>query len=273
MTDSSSMFPIDMNKECLVMPLHESENTSLYVPVIPPTLYFQTSETGEYKRFEPKYLKYYIENCMRIGKVKRIDFATREVPNYKTPQTCAFIHFDCLYDNYETKMMRNNLQKTKKHCHYGFENEHSYSKFGFYGNDNKNAHLLFKINHKPIESNVDYSQNIEQVYANNKILTEKLQEKDEEIRLLKLELETYKATNYEGGNNTVDTESVFVPLTVGDLDSPLHFPPPTLERSKTTYNDVVVNDLNSSGDSITHEFNISRPELQRTNTFAMDTSI
>ena len=272
MTDSSSMFPIDMNKECLVMPLHESENTSLYVPVIPPTLYFQTSETGEYKRFEPKYLKYYIENCMRIGKVKRIDFAMREVPNYKTPQTCAFIHFDCLYDNYETKMMRNNLQKTKKHCHYGFENEHSYSKFGFYGNDNKNAHLLFKINYKPIESNVDYSQNIEQVYANNKILTEKLQEKEEEIRLLKLELETYKATN----NNTIDTESVFVPLVVGDLDSPLHFPAPTLQR-QNIYNDVapmdIVNELNSSGDSITHEFNISKPVLQRTNTIAMNTII
>ena len=200
-----------------------------------------------------------------------------EVPliNYKTPQTCAFIHFDCLYDNYETKMMRNNLQNTKKHCHYGFENEHSYSKFGFYGNDNKNAHLLFKINYKPIESNVDYAQNIEQVYANNKILTEKLQEKEEEIRLLKLELETYKATNYEGGNNTVDTESVFVPLTVGDLDSPLHFPPPTLQR-EPTYSEVepmdVVNELNSSGDSITHEFMLSKPELRRTTTVVRDTS-
>ena len=165
------------------MPLHESENTSLYVPVIPPTLYFQTSETGEYKRFEPKYLKYYIENCMRIGKVKRIDFATREVPNYKTPQTCAFIHFDCLYDNYETKMMRNNLQKAGKHCHYGFENEHSYSKFGFYGNDNKNAHLLFKINHKPIEE-ADYDVNVHQLKAVIKKFEQEKIESDNKIEEL-----------------------------------------------------------------------------------------
>ena len=68
-----------------------------------------------------EYLKYYIENCMRIGKVKRIDFSVREVPNFKTPQTCAFIHFDCLYENDITRIMLDKLQTEGKYKDYACE--------------------------------------------------------------------------------------------------------------------------------------------------------
>jgi hypothetical protein len=199
--DSSFLFPIDTTKGCSAMVMEHTP--SLYVPVIPPTLFFESSETGKYQRFEPKYLKYYIENCMRIGKIKRIDFAVREVPNFKTPQTCAFIHFDCLYENDITRIMLDKLQTEGKYKDYGFAaSDNKFCRFGFYTQPSDTAHLLFKINHRPIDEPKDYAQNIEQVHAVNKVLTEKLQEKEEELRIVKNELEALKR-RYEGYDTLV----------------------------------------------------------------------
>ena len=53
-------------------------------------------------------------------------------------------------------------------------------------------HLLFKINHKPIDSAEKDTRNIQQVIAENKLLIAKLQEKEDEIRLLTKELQEAK---------------------------------------------------------------------------------
>jgi hypothetical protein len=199
--DSSVLFPLDNTKECCVLELSETENTSLYVPVIPPNLLFASSESNEPQKFQPKFLKYYIENCMRIGKVRRIDFATREVPHYTTPQICAFIHFDCLYNNESTLRMRTDLQNTGKHLSCGFNAEDKYCNFQHAYSSNKTAHLLFKINHKPIETPKEYTRNIEQVMAENKLLIEKVQEKDEIIRQLMNDLQALKEHSPSNINN------------------------------------------------------------------------
>lgn len=186
MSDSSYLFPVDTTKECSVLPLQDEENTSLYIPVIPPKLQFTSSslEEGKQMKFEPKYLKYYIENCLRLGKVRRIDFATREVPNFATPQVCAFIHFDCLFDNQNTRDMRENLLSQSKWSSRGFSNETEFC-WLVTGPHYKTAHLLFKVNHKPIKFEEKDERNLEQVKAENLLLIEKLQEKEEEIRLLR----------------------------------------------------------------------------------------
>ena len=196
--DSSFMFPVDSTKACKVLELEEGENTSLYIPVFPPQMQLASSTLDEDVKFEPKHLKYMIENCMRIGKVRRIDFATREVPNFPTPQTCAFIHFDCLYDNENTKNMRDSLKTNGRYEYHGFNNpgaEHCVFKFKM-GNNRaplrNRPHLLFKINHKPIDSAEKDTRNLQQVIAENKLLIAKLQEKEDEIRLLRNELQEAK---------------------------------------------------------------------------------
>jgi hypothetical protein len=204
--DSSVFFPVDNTKECSILDIQENENTSLYIPVIPPNLFFASSETQESQKFQPKFLKYYIENCMRVGKVRRIDFATREVPHYTTPQICAFIHFDCLFNNSYTSQMRVDLQQTGKHLSHGFTNDENYCNFHHGYSNNKHAHLLFKINHKPIATPKEYTRNIEQVLAENKILIEKLQEKDEIIRLMTVNLGAEKSdvlTDIENPNSNL----------------------------------------------------------------------
>lgn len=193
MSDSSALFPLNTSLSCNVLNSEESL-ISLYVPVIPPNLFFTTSETAKdednkSRKFQPKFLKYYIENSMRIGKVRRIDFATREVPQYTTPQVCAFIHFDCFYDNDSTKTMLSSLDREGKYRSYGFQSEDAYVKLG---GQHSNPHLLFKINHKPIDTPKDYERNIEQVMAENKLLIERLQEKEETIRKVHQFLNAWK---------------------------------------------------------------------------------
>tara|TARA_Y100000992_G_scaffold302570_1_gene277414 strand:- start:22167 stop:22835 length:669 start_codon:yes stop_codon:yes gene_type:complete len=193
MSDSSTLFPVNTSLSCSVLNTDKGL-VSLYVPVIPPSLYFTSSETikdedNKSRRFQPKFLKYYIENSMRIGKVRRIDFATREVPQYTTPQVCAFIHFDCFYDNDTTKSMLTSLDTEGKYRSYGFETDDGYVKLG---GQHSNPHLLFKINHKPIDSPKEYERNIEQVMAENKLLIEKLQEKEETIRQVQGFLQYWK---------------------------------------------------------------------------------
>tara|TARA_Y200000002_G_C22521889_1_gene595916 strand:- start:5 stop:760 length:756 start_codon:yes stop_codon:yes gene_type:complete len=219
--DSSSMFPINNSLGCEVLKMDDNTNTSLYVPVFPPNMSFMSStlDRGQTVKFEPKHLKYYIENCMRLGKVRRIDFATREVPNFSTPQTCAFVHFDCLFDNANTKELIASLIGGIQTTHHPIG---SFRSFGFHtengdfcyltkrGNINVRridftsrseafesnvrecggAHLLFKLNHKPISANDESTRNIEQVLAENKLLIEKLQQKEEEIRMMRMEKST-----------------------------------------------------------------------------------
>tara|TARA_B100000282_G_scaffold292869_1_gene267258 strand:+ start:4969 stop:5640 length:672 start_codon:yes stop_codon:yes gene_type:complete len=193
MSDSSALFPLNTSLSCNVLN-SEDGLISLYVPVIPPNLFFTSSETvkdedNKSRKFQPKFLKYYIENSMRIGKVRRIDFATREVPQYTTPQVCAFIHFDCFYDNESTKNMLSSLDKEGKYRSYGFQTDDAYVKLG---GQHSNPHLLFKINHKPIDTPKDYERNIEQVMAENKLLIERLQEKEETIRKVHQFLNAWK---------------------------------------------------------------------------------
>ena len=191
--DSSFMFPVDNSKECKVLTLDEKENTSLYIPVFPPDMHFTSSsiEDNSVMPFLPKYAKYYIENCLRLGKVRRIDFSVREVPNYSTPQKCAFVHFDCLYDNENTRSMRDQLKEKGRFQSYGFDNgkEHCFLTLKHEAINRPRPHLLFKINHKPIRLPDEYDRNMEQVMAENLRLLEQLQEKEEEIRKLKLEIQ------------------------------------------------------------------------------------
>ena len=127
MSDSSILFPVNSLLGCSALQT-DQQPISLYIPVIPPNLYFVSSsipddDEQKSKRFQPKFLKYYIENCMRVGKVRRIDFATREVPQYATPQVCAFVHFVCLYDNESTNEILSSLDREGKYRSFGFENQ------------------------------------------------------------------------------------------------------------------------------------------------------
>ena len=66
---------------------------------------------------------------------------------------------------------------------------------------------MFKINHKPIRLPDEYDRNIEQVMAENLRLLEQLQEKEEEIRKLKMEIQEKDLETERMKNNMTKTNS------------------------------------------------------------------
>ena len=107
------------------------------------------------------------------------------------------MHFVCLYDNESTNEILSSLDREGKYRSFGFENQDPHVKgtdfFKFCGAHSR-PHLLFKINHKPIETPKEYERNIEQVMAENKLLIERLQEKEEILRQVQEFLQTWDST-------------------------------------------------------------------------------
>lgn len=186
------LFPMDeyVSYDTLVLddPDTSKNWTSLYIPVVPNNLYLSNPKTRQGSKFHAKYLKSFIENNLCLGSVKRIDFVDRTVDNSDVPVKSAYIHFHYWFSNEIALKMRENLNQHGKHRQNGyFSNVNnvdstlrtSGSKFykvlpnGSYAS----GYFVFKINHKPIEE-ADYDANIHQIAAANKILEQKLKEKD-----------------------------------------------------------------------------------------------
>ena len=164
-----------------ILKLNDDEWKSVYIPVIPNNLYLTNAlNTSTSSRFQAKYLKSFIENNLQLGSVKRIDFVDRSIENSDVPVKSAYIHFNHWFDSKNAKTLRYNLNTHGKHRQNGyFAGDGIGSKFysvlgdGTYGS----GYFMFKINHKPIEE-VDYDVNIPQLVAANRILEQKVKEKD-----------------------------------------------------------------------------------------------
>ena len=175
------MFPM-LNYPLLdALALDDDQWKSVYIPVIPNNLYLANPlNTASSNRFQAKYLKSFIENNLQIGSVKRIDFVDRSIENSDVPVKSAYIHFNHWFDSKNAKTLRYNLNTHGKHRQNGyFAADGMGSKFysvlgdGSYGS----GYFMFKINHKPIEE-VDYEVNVPQLVATNRILEQKIKEKD-----------------------------------------------------------------------------------------------
>ena len=161
--------------------LDDDQWKSVYIPVIPNNLYLANPLNASMStRFQAKYLKSFIENNLQLGSVKRIDFVDRSIENSDVPVKSAYIHFNYWFDSKNAKTLRYNLNTHGKHRQNGyFAGEGIGSKFySVLGDGNTGSgYFMFKINHKPIEE-VDYDVNVPQLVAANRILEQKVKEKD-----------------------------------------------------------------------------------------------
>lgn len=173
--------------------LSEDDWKSVYIPVIPNNLYLANPlNTSSVSRFQAKYLKSFIENNLQLGSVKRIDFVDRSIENSDVPVKSAYIHFNHWFDSKNAKTLRFNLNTYGKHRQNGyFAGESIGSKFYSLMGDGKygSGYFMFKINHKPIEE-VDYEVNVPQLVAANRILEQKVKEKDLIFQRIKNILDT-----------------------------------------------------------------------------------
>ena len=89
--------------------LAANEWMSIYIPVLSDRLLLRNPINNELYRFYPKYLRDFLEKNLRIGKVKRIDFVDRDIPNSVTPVKAAFVHFEYWYNTSNALNLREKL--------------------------------------------------------------------------------------------------------------------------------------------------------------------
>jgi hypothetical protein len=166
------------------LPLTESDWNSLYIPLIPNSMSLLHPD-GTIRMFQPKHLQSFIENDIQLGKVSRIDFIDRKIDNVGTVKA-VFIHFEHWNDNAAVTNLRNTLNAQDHSRQHGYYDGKYFHKF-IVRNENGDkvpGYFAFKINHKPIPEVAPTELNMSQLVAANKVLTEKMAERDAEIRRL-----------------------------------------------------------------------------------------
>ena len=161
--------------------LTESDWNSLYIPLIPNSMSLLNPD-GTIRTFQPKHLQSFIENDLQLGKVSRIDFIDRKIDNVGTVKA-VFIHFENWNDNATVTNLRNTLNTQEHARQHGYYDGKHFHKF-IVRNENGDkvpGYFAFKINHKPIPEVAPTELNMSQLVAANKVLSEKMAERDAEI--------------------------------------------------------------------------------------------
>lgn len=171
------------------MELADEDWKSVYIPILPSNMYVNNPVDNSYHTFQPRNLKSLLENELRLGKVQRVDFIDRELEDGQTVKS-AFIHFDYWYNNNNAKFLRDKLNTSGQFKQKGFYDGSNTHRF-MVRNDNGDkvpGYFVFKINHKPIPEVEETELNMSQLVAANKVLEEKMTERDELIEKLQAEL-------------------------------------------------------------------------------------
>ena len=149
--------------------LADNEWMSIYIPVLSDRLLLRNPINNELYRFYPKYLRDFLEKNLRIGKVKRIDFVDRDIPNSVTPVKAAFVHFEYWYNTPTALNLREKLNTFGQFRQKGYMRQGE--RYSFYlANDNPvysemtTGYFDIRINHKPIQD-MGTDRNVNQLHA------------------------------------------------------------------------------------------------------------
>jgi hypothetical protein len=176
------------NKITEGLPLNTDDWNSLYIPILPTNMYIQHPDNTS-NTFQPRQLKTFIENELNLGKVQRVDFIDRELED-STVVKSVFIHFESWNNSTNAKFLREKLNTAGQFKQKGYY-DGGMHRF-MVRNDNGDkvpGYFVFKINYKPIPDVETTELNMSQLVAANKVLEEKMSEKDELIAKLTAELD------------------------------------------------------------------------------------
>ena len=166
----------DRPREFARMALAEGDWTSIYIPVLSDRLVLKNHNDAIH-RFQPKFLRDFLEKLLRIGKVRRIDYVDRDIPNSSTPVKAAFVHFEYWYETQTARNLRQKLntygQFRQKGYMYKGKRCNFYHHSGDITDPARPGYFDIRINHKPIEE-TECDWNIHQLYAENQRLEEEM---------------------------------------------------------------------------------------------------
>ena len=166
----------DRPSEFARMALEEGDWISIYIPVLSDKLVLQNHNDMIHK-FQPKFLRDFLEKLLRIGKVRRIDYVDRDIPNSSTPVKGAFVHFEYWYDTQTAHNLRQKLNTYGQFRQKGYMYKGKRCNFFQHSGDitdpARPGYFDIRINHKPIEE-TECDWNIHQLYAENQRLEQEM---------------------------------------------------------------------------------------------------
>ena len=177
----------DRPTEFTRMELEIDSWTSIYIPVLSDKLVLK-NHNDMINKFQPKFLRDFLEKVLRIGKVRRIDYVDRDIPNSSTPVKAAFVHFEYWYDTQTARNLRDKLntygQFRQKGYMYKGKRCNFYQHSGDITDPARPGYFDIRINHKPIEE-TECDWNIHQLYAENQRLEKEMSAlQDENQRIM-----------------------------------------------------------------------------------------
>jgi hypothetical protein len=177
----------DRPTEFTRMELELDSWTSIYIPVLSDKLVLK-NHNDMINKFQPKFLRDFLEKVLRIGKVRRIDYVDRDIPNSSTPVKAAFVHFEYWYDTQTARNLRDKLntygQFRQKGYMYKGKRCNFYQHSGDITDPARPGYFDIRINHKPIEE-TECDWNIHQLYAENQRLEKEMSAlQDENQRIM-----------------------------------------------------------------------------------------
>jgi hypothetical protein len=169
-----------------IMPLEVDSWMSIYIPVIPNDLSISSGSTVA--SFKLGDLQSLIENKLRLGKVKRVDFVSRPHSMEHCEVQSAFVHFESWYDLPYAAKVRDAMNASGSYRQKGYLDKDGFVAFVAPTEEGTVGRFLtFKINHKPIPD-VKPEMNIEQLAAANAQMAKALEDKAARIAELEAQL-------------------------------------------------------------------------------------
>jgi hypothetical protein len=187
---------------------------SLYIPVLPKDM----SLDGEHL-FDEASLKNYFEEKVQLGKVNRIDYVEKKLPNNGT-NISAFVHFDIWYETAENMLYDLKEESEIRLNGYWRPNRSQYINIRSINNVALQRYFAVRINKTPIPEVKVPELNIHQLIASNKFMENLIEEQkikmeamEEKIRILTSLLQLSEESKHE----------TMEPLTMKDLDIGLEY--------------------------------------------------
>ena len=229
----------DRPREFTRMALEEGDWTSIYIPVLSDKLVLQNHNDMIHK-FQPKFLRDFLEKLLRIGKVRRIDYVDRDIPNSSTPVKAAFVHFEYWYDTQTAQNLRQKLntygQFRQKGYMYKGKRCNFYQHSGDITDPARPGYFDIRINHKPIEE-TECDWNIHQLYAENQRLEQEM-------------------STIQDANQQIQSQNAYLHSMVSNMQTELDY-----------YRSMYSNDTSSNMDISTNhidEYTLEKPAMKRT---------
>ena len=182
---------------------------SVYIPVLPKDM----SLDGEHL-FDEATLINYFEEKIQLGKVNRIDYVEKKLPNNGT-NISAFVHFEIWYETAENMLYDLKEESEIRLNGYWTPNRRQYINIRSMNNLALHRYFAVRINRTPIPEVKVPELNIHQLISSNKFMENLIEE--QKIKMEAMEEKIRILTSMLHISEEYKTE-IMDPLTMKDLD-------------------------------------------------------